>query len=250
MTELVKEFDMSDTTRKGGTLALMARRLILPAIVAVAVCTVLAAATYIQHRAAPRGWSFVPPVLNAAELPTIPLDPIMVAAVGDSLTAGASRNFPTELDPETWPALVEGPDLHIAAGFALSGTDTTEMLIAARPSPDVDVLVIFGGTNDNLNGSHEVAQTIANLDAIAAIVAAPRVILVAQPPIVNGTVWDAAYQQLATERGWTFVDPWADMRGDYSVWSPDLIHPYPEGDVVIAQVLEDTILQMLRPKLT
>jgi lysophospholipase L1-like esterase len=178
---------------------------------------------------------------------------IRFAYAGDSLTAGSS----------SWLNQWEATDVLPVGGFARSQYTTGQVLAAIEPQPDADVLVIMLGTNDARLGV-DTDTILANLDAIAAKVGAPRVILCYTPPsdyteggpspaCVNGScrtiqyVLNRDFHLHAFKRGWFIADPWAKVRLMNNGWSSgadtDGRHPTADTSVIVRNRLELYIRQ-------
>lgn len=178
---------------------------------------------------------------------TIAARPTTIAVVGDSLTAGGSLDFSGgEFDRATWVTQVLDDDIVLKGGWALGGATTAAMRAEVKPV-DPDVLVIMAGTNDI--GTGVPFQTSKdNIDAIVRIVGGSHVIVSAIPPY--NPLPDAAdgyntnMAVYVASMGWTWVDPTADLRSG-SVYkdglSIDGVHPTPEGQTEIADVLKEAI---------
>ena len=159
-------------------------------------------------------------------------DPITFAVAGDSLTAWDNQSFPEptgELDPITWTHWVIADGLELAGGYA-RGFATAGDVADAMVAVDADVLVVMVGTNDT--GVTDTDAVLASIDDIVDTAGARAVVISAIPPddgyADDALAFNAALSTFAGERGWTFVDPWDDMRVD-GRWdvglSEDGIHP-------------------------
>ena len=140
-----------------------------------------------------------------------------VAAVGDSFTSWTVwrgiPNYPSWT--KALPASVGFEGEGWAQGYA-----TLAQMARNVHSVDADVLVVMGGTNDLWDTP--VADRLASIDVIVTDAQAPRVLLAAVPPVVGQgplvTAWDATLSSFAATRGWTFVDPWVDVRAPGDEW--------------------------------
>ncbi len=96
--------------------------------------------------------------------------------VGDSITAG---DEPLAGDSVTgrgsWVPAAEGPPLRFLGGWAVPGSTTQAMVdgVAGQRTPDADVLVLLGGTND-LTVDVPTSLTVAHLEQVAETVGAVR----------------------------------------------------------------------------
>ncbi len=93
---------------------------------------------------------------------------------------------------------------------------------------------------------------LASIDDIVATAGARSVLISAIPPD-DGFAADALEYNLvlvehAADRGWAFVDPWADMRVD-GVWadglSPDGIHPTADAAEIAGKIISGAIRQLV-----
>ena len=188
------------------------------------------------------------PTLAAAE-------PITIAALGDSLTAGyglpAEEGFVSRL--EGWLA-ARGHDVRIVnAGVSGDTTAGGAARVAWTLTPEVDAVSIALGGNDFLRGI-DPATSRANLDAILAEVEAaglPALLigLVASPNY--GAEWkaafDAMYPELAEARGAAYAPSFfsgitraagGGSPGQLRPWMQlDGIHPNAEGVALIVEHL-------------
>lgn len=193
-----------------------------------------------------------PPPATAAAIealkatPTPTAEPIRLAVVGDSITEANSPDFNNgRIGDISWLTPVLGDSITFAGGWADGGAPTET--IAANVTPyDADVLVIAAGTNDSFISFE---RTTAALDAIVAKAEVPRVIVSAIPPNNTRpnlpTAFNAALQQLASERGWEFVDAAASLRdGEQYIdgYSLDGVHPTKDAARILGEGIRAAIL--------
>jgi lysophospholipase L1-like esterase len=163
---------------------------------------------------------------------------LRVAVVGDSNTVVLSPDFSGgDIDPGSWAAqLFTGDDLVFAGGWAVSGSTTVDQAAAFAPV-ESDVLVILSGTNDLAFGV-PFAETAASLQRIADTSGAPRVVVLAIPPIAFSTnptprVFNERLAALANENGWEYVDALAFLRDADGGWidgtTTDGVHLSPDA---------------------
>jgi hypothetical protein len=175
---------------------------------------------------------------------------ITFAVAGDSLTAWDDQTFPEpdgDLDPITWTHWVIADGLELAGGYArgyASARDIADNMVAV----DADVLVVMVGTNDT--GVTATEDVLASIDEIVETAGARAVLISAIPPddgyASEALLYNLALVEFATDRGWTFVDPWVAMRVE-GAWdeglSQDGIHPTAdaakEAGAVIGQAIRD-----------
>lgn len=154
--------------------------------------------------------------------------------VGDSITAGDQPLVGDDVAGRgSWVPAAEGPPLRFLGGWAVPGSTTQAMVdgVAGQRTPDADVLVLLGGTND-LTAEVPTEVTVAHLEQVAQTVDAGEVLLVAVPPKDAQPDQVLALNEVlageAADRGWGFVDPWraVSAQGRYaSGTSPDGVHP-------------------------
>jgi lysophospholipase L1-like esterase len=164
----------------------------------------------------------------------VPADTVTFAVVGDSISAWD----PSYANAHPWQDGAATLPLAFVGGWAVPGATTTQMLAeSAGRLPEADVLVIMAGTNDLLPEvtDHRPASTLVRIDAIVRASGATRVVLSAVAPNDlrpdETAVLNAHLAALARLRGWTWVDPWVEVRsadGTYvEATTTDGIHPRP-----------------------
>lgn len=171
---------------------------------------------------------------------------LRVAFAGDSITAGCQTELTGGPDPCSWTAAVDAaPGIRVVGGWAQWGAPSS--LIAQQVEPvDAEVLVVLAGTNDVFIGIPFDEQR-ESMDAIAAVVGAPDVVVLALPPI-SDLVEPAAVEgrnrqlrELAEARGWLWVDPWGEFVADDEPYewvpgaAPDGVHPVEEVQAAVGQ---------------
>ena len=180
------------------------------------------------------------PTVNLQQLEHEANRPIRLAVVGASITAW-SPPFAGDT-AQSWVMTATSNELPLVGGWALPGAKLGEMAAAVTPAPLADYLVIMGGTND-MYYQVPIAERWAAIDAIAATIGAPRVVIAAVAPYDPdpqlATDWNASLQQLAAERGWLYIDPWTSMgirAGDRYATGADFgdgVHPSPASAAAI-----------------
>ncbi|WP_162197270.1 SGNH/GDSL hydrolase family protein [Demequina pelophila] len=194
---------------------------------------------------------------GGGDAPTTDAASIRLAVVGDSLSAGFSRDFSAgDIDGSSWVPYAlggggggdgDGDGVSFAGGTAVPGATAPQQLARAEPV-DADVLVLALGTND-LAWRLPFEETAGALVDIAATVGAPRVMLLAIPPIepeISPTtpVYNRQLRRLAADRGWEFVDAPAPVR-DGDAWAPgattDGVHYTLESARLVGATVGDAI---------
>lgn len=175
--------------------------------------------------------------------------PIRVAVVGDSNTTGLSGTLENGIAAgQSWVAQLHEPWFVVVGGWARDGASTALMAEQVEPLPDVDVLVLMGGTNDPPVGIGQ-EETIGNLRRIVDVVHPDAVVLSSVPPVQTvpkrATDLNAALQETAVQAHWRFADPWAALRVPGGTWAPpylrDGIHTNTAGYALVGQALRDVI---------
>ena len=180
-----------------------------------------------------------------------PAPVLRVSAIGDSVTEADSVDFGSgRIGAGSWVAHLEGPDVAVVGGWAVSGSTTADMVAGARGIPAADVLVLMGGTNDVRTGV-PLATTLADLTTLGEQNEADVVLLCSVVPssdFLEGTeALNAAFPALARTNGWEYADCAGTVRERDGDWvggaSPDGVHPSRAaateiGAVVLARLRE------------
>ncbi|MEP6477862.1 MAG: SGNH/GDSL hydrolase family protein [Rhodoglobus sp.] len=178
----------------------------------------------------------------------VPQADVSFAAVGDSMTAWVDEAGVSRGD-RSWVNHIPAKHLHLVGGWAQGGAQTSLMMQNVTPV-DADVLVIMAGTNDlGDQWGVPMQERLDHILAIAQTVGARHVVLSAIPPLDLAPQWSTEYnavlQQFAATMGWSWVDPWVQLRapdGHYiNGLTPDGAHPTPAGFETVAQVLASAI---------
>lgn len=157
-----------------------------------------------------------------------------VSVLGDSNTAAHQRTLAQGLTSGSWVSAAISPTYRttLDGGWAKSGANSSLMLKnTQRWRPDV--LVIMIGTNDVARQGYQLpwAQTRANIIAAVAKVQPKRVLLSAVAPMnvtdatpyprdpADEVAYNARLRALASNEGWTFVDPWTHFRASDGTWA-------------------------------
>ncbi|MFC9919613.1 SGNH/GDSL hydrolase family protein [Agromyces binzhouensis] len=171
------------------------------------------------------------------------------AAVGDSNTDADSRDFAAgDLGAASWATYVADEGFAFAGGWAEWGATTERMAQSVGPV-DADVLVVLAGTNDVALGT-PFDESAANLARIVDAVGIADVVVVSIPPMDalpdGAEAYNARLDDLASDRGWRFVDAAAGLRtadGRFGAgMSSDGVHPTADG----ARILGAAIAAALR----
>jgi lysophospholipase L1-like esterase len=208
--------------RRTGRLPAAAR-----ALLAAAVCGVLATSAACGSSAAEAGRATAPPASAEPTSPTpspatpavaaVPAEEAVLgfAVVGDSITAGtASPQDPSVPGAGSWVPAAQGGPLEFRGGWAVPGATTADMLAGVRPA-DADVVVVLAGTNDVTQGIPWETRA-DNIQDIVDAVGVDDVLVSAIPPLdrrpAEALAHNGRLAALARERGWGFTDPWTDVR--------------------------------------
>jgi hypothetical protein len=170
------------------------------------------------------------PEPQAAE-PPLSSQPLRVAIVGDSLTAGGSGFLGNGLDDEAWMSYADGGGIEYVGGWARAGATPEQMAQAVEPITDVDVLVILAGTNAVRLGESVMDESAA-YRRIADTIRPDQVLVSSIPPYrahaAAAIVYNEELRALVESEGWRWIDPWTAAR-DGDDWAPgfsvDGIHP-------------------------
>ncbi len=174
-----------------------------------------------------------------------------MAAIGDSITAGDSRDLAGGVPgPQSWVSYAIAPGIEFVGGWAEWGATTGRMAAAVRQPLDADVLVILAGTNDTGWTPHE--QIGEHLARIAESAAVDTVVLSSIPPndYALGTTSElnAYLERFAAEEEWVWVDAAAGLRSGERYaegMSYDGVHPTEEGARVIGEAIGEAILSWI-----
>ncbi|ASM70930.1 esterase TesA [Pseudosulfitobacter pseudonitzschiae] len=188
-------------------------------------------------------------------------EPLVIAAMGDSLTQGyglpQEDGFVPQL--ESW-LRDHGADVQVL-NAGVSGDTTAGGLSRAAwtLTPDVDAMIVALGGNDLLRGIDPAVSRV-NLDGIlqAAAQAGVQVLLVGmQAPGNYGpeykAAFDAMYPELATQYGTLFAPSFFEGMGEIGtdpasvrgLMQPDGIHPNADGVVQIVEGLGPEVLELI-----
>jgi len=196
---------------------------------------------------------------NAGSVPALPVsspsataEPLRIAAVGDSITQGNSPDFSAgKIGNGSWVSYALGDGITFAGGWALGGVPTQAMVNNVTAYLDVDVLVLLAGVND-YGTRVPFSETTENFDTIVGTVAPQKVLVSTVPPRDADPALAVAYneklQELASTRGWSFVDGTAGVRGDDDKYLPGLtkdgVHPTAEAAEIIGTDVREALLTL------
>lgn len=175
---------------------------------------------------------------------------VAMAAIGDSITAFTDRNGART--PWSWVRTAAVGGVQDAGGYRHWG-DNTAQILAHTGRVKADVVVVMAGTNDIGDGTHPVptAQTLANVSAIFDRAGVKARILSAVAPKNDGGAaatlkLNQALRQLAAQKGWTFVDPWATLRTSNGRWvagaTVDGTHPTARSGAIAGAALRAAVV--------
>lgn len=178
-----------------------------------------------------------------------------VEVYGDSVTQGWSRNFAAgDFADRAWLHYAGGPDgVRFVAGSALPGRKAYDSPKGVVPQQTAEVVVWAFGTNDIAtdstweqfrDGADEFYQATELDDPAKFVVVA--VGPTSRRPGATVAEWNARTERLAEERGWTFVDPFGDMRAESGRWADesltyDGLHPTAEAAERMSEALVPVI---------
>ncbi len=188
-------------------------------------------------------------------------EPVIVAALGDSLTAGYGLEPEQGLVPQLQDWLIAQGEEVTLINAGVSGDTTAGGLsrLDWTLTPDVQALIVTLGGNDMLRGLPP-AESRANLDAIvkgATDRGLPVLIVAMDAPGNYGpdykAEFDAIYPDLATTYQTLlfpgFFDPLMTSSADpadlQSLMQPDGIHPNAKGAAMIAAGLGPKVRELI-----
>lgn len=178
-------------------------------------------------------------------------DPIRLAVVGDSLTAGGARELSWGLTKNTWVSYAKGDGIDFVGGWAKGGTPVEVQAAHVRPISNVDVLVLMSGTNDVRLGE-SFAQAESSYAEIIATVHPKHVIIGDIPPYdlkpAAAARYAAQLKDWALAAGYDFYDPWQFARdGQRYVAgvSNDGVHPTTSGYKIVGEEYRDEIFSVV-----
>jgi lysophospholipase L1-like esterase len=193
-----------------------------------------------------------PPTHFKASPAVVQAAPVTFASEGDSISALYDNNKKTIWWSWVRDAVARG-GLKYVGVYMRAGAATPELASKAVPTR-ATVMVVMAGTND-VSQNLPTSRTLANVTAIFAKTGATHKVLSAIAPrnqdhTAQTLALNAALQQLAYERGWTFVDPWVSVRATNGTYKPgtnaDRLHPTPATGQIVGQILHDTIVKVAR----
>lgn len=174
-----------------------------------------------------------------------------VEVYGDSITNGDSVNFQgADAGPTSWAHYVGDHGVRFVGGFAQGGRTSAGM--SGEDRGIRASLVVYGlGTNDLRTGVP--FEEFASNAREFADLQDPRemFVVVALGPMNDRPQdeveeWNARLGELASEEGWTLVDPWEGIRGDDNAYvegfNQDAFHPNEEGAALYAQNMAEQLL--------
>lgn len=174
-----------------------------------------------------------------------------VEVYGDSIANGDSVDFQgADAGPTSWAHHVGDHGVRFVGGFAQGGRTSAGM--SGEDRGIRASLVVYGlGTND-LRTDVPFEEFASNAREFADL-QDPRemFVVVALGPMNDRPQdeveeWNARLGELASEEGWTLVDPWEGIRGDDNAYvegfNQDHLHPNEEGAALYAQNMAEQLL--------
>ncbi|ACS30108.1 hypothetical protein B6D25_01735 [Micrococcus luteus] len=174
-----------------------------------------------------------------------------VEVYGDSIAVADSPNFAgAESGPSSWTSYINDEGLRFVGGSAQGGRTSGESRGEDRGILATFVVYAFG-TND-LRTDVPFEEFASNAREFADL-QDPRemFVVVALGPMNDRPQdeveeWNARLGELASEEGWTLVDPWEGIRGDDNAYvegfNQDALHPNEEGAALYAQNMAEQLL--------
>lgn len=185
-------------------------------------------------------------------------DRVSVVVVGDSITQGDSPAFNVaDTGPTSWAHHLDKGTIRLLGGVAEGGLTSAKSLDRRQDGFYADVVVYFLGTNDSRRDvtPKEFMDNISkNAERTVTTDIAGRVVVVAVGPMQGIltddelNAWNVEVAAEAKKRGFTFVDPWSDLRTkDYEWRSPSLhqdeLHPTAKGAQLLGAALSPAIVK-------
>lgn len=197
--------------------------------------------------------------------------PVRLEVYGDSITQGDAHDLSRgRFGPLTWLSYT-GSQVSFVGGVATGGHMAREALEDAKVDVNADVIIAFLGTNRfNRNRlgrpgtaseeiSREVGKEVADLRKLAQLTlggADPqRFVVVAIGPsdfahVDSARTWNREMQQAAEAEGWSFIDPWTELRvADTNRWvskdlAMDAIHPDRAGAKLLGEAIAEEVIKI------
>ena len=171
------------------------------------------------------------------------------AVAGDSLTAWDNQTFPHpdgDFSTVTWTHWAISPDVELAGGYAREDAMAAE--IAEKIIPvEADVLVVMAGTNDV--GLTPVGEVLGQIELLVGRSEVTKVLISSLPPVDGSAEYNAQLEDLANDMGWSFVDPWAELRREDGEWLDGStnggVHPTPDSAKIVAAALVVAMRELL-----
>jgi lysophospholipase L1-like esterase len=193
------------------------------------------------------------PTATPTPTPTQPVPaniPVNVAIIGDSNSNGNNidRTLLAGVRDKTAYITQNNGYLTFAGGWANSGANAATIAANTPSVPNADVATFMVGTNDIPAGINK-ANLSRDLKTSVAKAGAKRTLILAVPPW-NKLASQSAYlntvlKEIATENGWDFFDPWAEIRTADNHYTDAIydndVHTTPAGYRVAGLALEKFI---------
>jgi lysophospholipase L1-like esterase len=176
--------------------------------------------------------------------------PVSVAVIGDSNSNGNNidRTLADGIEDKTAYITQNRGFVKFAGGWANSGATSGYIAWNAPAVSNADVVAIMAGTNDVINGISK-ADLEKNLRTTVSKVGVNKVLILGIPPLKDRnqdvSAMNATLKQIAYENGWSFFDPWTDLRTADNSWKAeyyaDGVHTNAAGYKVIGYAVEQYI---------
>lgn len=183
---------------------------------------------------------------------------VSVIAIGDSITQGDSPAFNVaDTGPTSWAHHVDKSTVRLLGGVAEGGLTSAKSLDRRQDGFYADVVVYFLGTNDSRRDvtPKEFVDNIAkNAERTNTSRIDGRVVVVAVGPMQGIltaeklSTWNRKVAAEVKRRGFSFVDPWGDLRTKSYEWRSsslhqDELHPTAKGAKLLGTNLSPAIIK-------
>jgi acyl-CoA thioesterase I len=167
-------------------------------------------------------------------------DPVRIAVIGDSLTAGLAETRATN-----WPKTLSlRPGFAVVHDFAAAGATCQSGLEQAAKVPgDAQIVVVEIGGNDLL-GSTKLSKFEGDYDSLLAAISRPDRVLIGfelpLPPFHNS--WGLAQRRIASRHGVKLIPKWRLMRILVDPTATvDTIHPTQAGQDALEKLVWEAL---------
>lgn len=185
-------------------------------------------------------------------------DRVRVVVFGDSISQGDSPAFSRgDTGKTSWVHHLDNRAVRFVGGYAKGGLTSKELVSTSKEGIRSDVVVYELGTNDVLHDSWTAEDQMKNLDKHSSQIDTPdnsaRILVMGIGPVPSETTeriktWNDGLRAGAEERGWTYVDPWTQVRTRDYAWqdtkdTADGKHPAAAGAKKLGEAMTPAIVK-------